>query len=192
MKLQEMEYKAYSSILLSLNDRVLREVQKEEDAAGVWAKLETIYMEKSISNRLHLKQRLFNLKISDSKNLSEQLEEFRKCVDDLESVDDSIKEEDKALMLLNALPQSFEQFKDSILLGRDSKVTFEKAYSTSKLKNLQKSSMKVIDQAAESLNIKASGKKQQKSKKPNFDKGKSKAHKESTKRKQEVAIGVRN
>ena len=36
VKLQEMEYKAYSSILLCLNDRVLREVQKEEDAAGVW------------------------------------------------------------------------------------------------------------------------------------------------------------
>ena len=54
-------------------------------------------------------------------------------------MDDAIKDEDKVLMLLNALPQSFEQFKDSILLGRDSKVTLEEVYSALKLKNVQKS-----------------------------------------------------
>ena len=47
--------KAHSAIILSLGDKVLREVSKEESAAGVWAKLENLYMTKSLANRLFLK-----------------------------------------------------------------------------------------------------------------------------------------
>ncbi|GJW06518.1 hypothetical protein Tco_1568941 [Tanacetum coccineum] len=55
-KLQEE--KAHSTILLCLSDEVLYEVGDEESAAGVWKQLETIYMTKSLTNKLLLKQRL--------------------------------------------------------------------------------------------------------------------------------------
>lgn len=115
----------------------------------VWAKLEAIYQTKSLANRLHLKQKLFTFKISESKSILEQFKDFGKCVDDLEMIEEKIKDEDKALMLLNSLPACYEQFKDAILLGRDSKLTYEEVYSASKLMEIQKSGSKSVDTAAE-------------------------------------------
>lgn len=137
-----------------MSDRVLREVSKEETAADIWAKLESLYMAKSLTNHLHLKHKLFTFKISEGKNILEQLEEFGKCVDDLEMIDEKLKDEDKALILLNSLPTCYEQFKDAILLGRDSKITYEEVYSALKLKEIQRSNSKPTDQAAEVLNVK--------------------------------------
>lgn len=171
IKNQDLQDKAYSTLILSLNDRVLREVSKEETAAVVWNKLESLYMTKSLANRLLLKQKLFTFRFMESRSIGEQLEEFAKCVDDLENIDEAIKDEDKALMLLNSLPKSFEQFKDAILLGRDSKVTYEEVHSALKMKEFQKAASKTIDPAAEGLNVKEelkkSGKKKfQKKQKP--------------------------
>jgi hypothetical protein len=57
-EMKELEKKAQSAILLSLADGVLREVADEEIAPGLWKKLESLYMKKSLTNRLCLKQRL--------------------------------------------------------------------------------------------------------------------------------------
>jgi len=42
--------KAKSKILLNLSDEVLIEVAQEEDAATLWAKLETLYLMKGLNN----------------------------------------------------------------------------------------------------------------------------------------------
>ncbi|GJZ62152.1 hypothetical protein Tco_0618289, partial [Tanacetum coccineum] len=49
--------KAHSALLLCLDNKVLREVNKEDSAAGVWLKLETLYMTKSLANKLYLKKK---------------------------------------------------------------------------------------------------------------------------------------
>ncbi|GJZ88309.1 retrovirus-related pol polyprotein from transposon TNT 1-94 [Tanacetum coccineum] len=51
--------KAHSALLLCLDNKVLREVNKEDSAAGVWLKLETLYMTKSLANKLYLKKKMF-------------------------------------------------------------------------------------------------------------------------------------
>jgi hypothetical protein len=57
-EMKKFDEKAHSVILMSLSDGVLREVADEETAAGVWKKFENLYMKKSLTNRLYLKQRL--------------------------------------------------------------------------------------------------------------------------------------
>lgn len=95
----------------------------------------------------------------------EQLDDFVKAVDDLESVDGEIKDENKAIMLLNALPKSFDQLKDAILYGRDSSLTYEEVLSTLKSKEFQRSSVnKPNDQSLEALNVKSVDKKSGKKK----------------------------
>ncbi|GKD87249.1 hypothetical protein Tco_1358403, partial [Tanacetum coccineum] len=48
--------KAHSALLLCLDNKVLRGVNKEDSAAGVWLKLETLYMTKSLANKFYLKK----------------------------------------------------------------------------------------------------------------------------------------
>ena len=119
--------KAHSAIVLNLTDKVLREVSKETTAYGVWVKLESLYITKSLANQLYMKQRLFSYKILEDQSFAEQIDDFSKNLDDLENVDGPMKNEDKAILLLNALPKAYQHLKDAMLFGRnaESGITYE-------------------------------------------------------------------
>ena len=50
-----MKEKAHSTILLSLDDHIITEVADQATAAELWMKLESLYMTKSLTNKLLLK-----------------------------------------------------------------------------------------------------------------------------------------
>ncbi|GJU62225.1 retrovirus-related pol polyprotein from transposon TNT 1-94 [Tanacetum coccineum] len=79
--------KAHSALLLCLDNKALREVNKEDSAAGVWLKLETLYMTKSLANKLYLKKKLFTFYMDSCKKLSEHIDEFNKLIGDLANID---------------------------------------------------------------------------------------------------------
>nr|GFA06100.1 zinc finger, CCHC-type [Tanacetum cinerariifolium] len=92
--------KAQSALLLCLDNKVLREVNKDDSAARVWLKLETLYMTKSLASKLYLKKKLFTFYMHSGKKLSEHIDEFNKLISDLANIDIDIDDEDQALMLL--------------------------------------------------------------------------------------------
>nr|GEV42924.1 retrovirus-related Pol polyprotein from transposon TNT 1-94 [Tanacetum cinerariifolium] len=105
--------KAHSALLLCLDNKVLREVNKQNYAAGVWLKLETLYMTKSLANKLYLKKKLFTIYMHSCKKLSEHIDEFNKLIGDLANIDVDIDDEYQALMLLTSLPSSYDNFEES-------------------------------------------------------------------------------
>nr|GEY15600.1 retrotransposon protein, putative, Ty1-copia subclass [Tanacetum cinerariifolium] len=92
--------KAHSVLLLCLDNKMLREVNKEYYAVGVWLKLETLYMTKSLANKFYLKKKLFTFYMDSGKKLSEHIDKFNKLIGDLANTDVDIDDEDQALMLL--------------------------------------------------------------------------------------------
>ncbi|GJW09834.1 hypothetical protein Tco_1575661 [Tanacetum coccineum] len=56
--------KAYNTLILCLGDRVLREVTKETTVVGIWMKLTSLYMTKSLTNRVYLKKKLYTYYMS--------------------------------------------------------------------------------------------------------------------------------
>ncbi|GJR63360.1 retrovirus-related pol polyprotein from transposon TNT 1-94 [Tanacetum coccineum] len=82
--------KAHSALLLCLDNKVLREVNKENSQAGV------------------------------GKKLSEHIDEFNKLISDLANIDVDIDDEDQALMLLTSLPSSYDNLVETLLYGRES------------------------------------------------------------------------
>ncbi|KAL8534900.1 hypothetical protein ACS0TY_010801 [Phlomoides rotata] len=167
-KKAEINEKAHSAIILFLGDKPLREVCKEKTAIEVWRKLKSLYQTKSVSNKLYVKQKLLDFRMSDGKDLNEQLDIFNRYIDDLEDLDVKMDDDDKALMLLNALPKSLDSFKDSVLFGNQDGVSYDTVLTAVKTKILRvqgrdiKAEKKAHD-PAESLNIKfKKGKKFQK------------------------------
>jgi len=114
----EMVGKARSAIVLCLGEKVLTDAVKEPTAVSMWSKLESLYMTKSLAHRQFLKQKLYSFKMVESKTVTEQLTGFNKILDDLENIEVHLEDEDKAILLLCALPRSFESFKDTMLYGK--------------------------------------------------------------------------
>ncbi|GJU16931.1 hypothetical protein Tco_1144897 [Tanacetum coccineum] len=129
--------KAHSALLLCLDNKVLREVNKEDSALGVWLKFETSYMTKSLANKLYLKKKLFTFYMDSGKKLSEHKDEFNKLVGDLANVDVKINDEYQALMLLTSLPSSYDNFVETLLYGRES-LTLEDVLSSLNSRELKK------------------------------------------------------
>ena len=53
---QDLMESAYSLLILNLADNVFRLVDEEDTAAKVWLKLESLYMTKTLSNKISLKE----------------------------------------------------------------------------------------------------------------------------------------
>ncbi|KAL5567657.1 hypothetical protein UlMin_024232 [Ulmus minor] len=105
-KKKEVLKKAYNTLILSLSDKVLREIVKCKSAAEVWLKLESLYMTKNLSSRLHLKANFFTWKMTEGRDLQGHIDDFNKLVMDLENIGVEYEDEDKALVLLYSLPRN--------------------------------------------------------------------------------------
>nr|GEY18995.1 hypothetical protein [Tanacetum cinerariifolium] len=114
-KYNSQDEKAHYTILLFLSHEVLYEVADEETAAGVWKKLKKLYMTKSLTNKLLLKQRLFSLRMKEGSTLKDHLDVLNLILMDLKNVEVKIDDEDAALILLVSLPPSFENFVNSFV-----------------------------------------------------------------------------
>ncbi|KAL5540354.1 hypothetical protein UlMin_043023 [Ulmus minor] len=96
-KKKEVLKKAYNTLILNRSDKVLREIMKCKSVADVWLKLESLYMTKNLSNRLHLKAKFFTLKMKAGRDLQIHIDDFNKLTMDLDNIGVEYEDEDKAL-----------------------------------------------------------------------------------------------
>nr|GEV90248.1 retrovirus-related Pol polyprotein from transposon TNT 1-94 [Tanacetum cinerariifolium] len=135
----ELNKKAHSAVILCFGNKVLREVTWETTAAGVWSKLETLYMTKSLANKLYLRKKLYTFYMPAERKISEHIDEFNKIVLDLANIEIKFKDEDLALLLLTSLPASYEHFVDTLLYGREA-LTLEDVMATLNSKKIKERS----------------------------------------------------
>jgi len=83
----------------------------------------------------------------------EQLTEFNKILDDLENIEVQLEDEDKAILLLCALPKSFESLKDIMLYDKEDTVTLEEVQAALRTKELIKSKDLRIHENGEGLSV---------------------------------------
>ena len=116
---EEMDLKAASTIQLCLADEVMYNVMDEDTATGLWLRLESLYMTKSLSNKLYLKKKLYGIRMQEGTVVLEHLNLFNMIISELLAVDVKIDEEDKALILLSSIPQSYDHIVTTMLYGKD-------------------------------------------------------------------------
>lgn len=93
-------------------------------------------MSKSLSSRIHLKQKLYGYAMNSRQSIERNVDEFLKIIADLENVDVLISDEDQAVMLLMALPRQFDGLKDTLRYSK-SALTLTDVVTAIKSKELE-------------------------------------------------------
>ncbi|KAL5576923.1 hypothetical protein UlMin_018622 [Ulmus minor] len=119
----EMFKTAYSTLFLHLTDNVLRQVDGLKTAVEIWKKLDELYLVKSLLNKIYLLERFFGFKMDTSKTIDQNLDNFNKLLLDLGNFGKKFEDEDVYVILLNSLPDSFNEVRTTIKYGRDSLTT---------------------------------------------------------------------
>ena len=81
-------------------DDVLFNIVSEKTAAGLWSKLERLYMTKSLTNRILLKRQRYSLVMKEGISITDHLNVFNTLLVQLESVEVKFESEDKEITLL--------------------------------------------------------------------------------------------
>jgi hypothetical protein len=110
----EMDVRALSAIRLCLADDVLFNIVTEKTAFGLWSKMESLYMTKSLTNRIFLKRQLYSLRMKEGTKIVDHLNTFNTLLVQLNSMGVKFESEDKAITLLCSLPTSWDHFVTSI------------------------------------------------------------------------------
>lgn len=119
-EIEEMKDIAFSTIILYLAVNVLRQINDAKSANVVWTQLNAIYLTKSLTNKLYIKKRFFGFKIDSSKDQEHNLDEFNRILLDLSNIGETMSNENKAIILMNSLLESYNAIKMAIKYGRDS------------------------------------------------------------------------
>ena len=84
---KKKDRKALSQIHLHLSNNILQEVLQEKTASDLWLKLESIYMSKDLTSKMHVKMKLFSHKLQEGGSLVNHLSTFKEIVSDLTAME---------------------------------------------------------------------------------------------------------
>ena len=97
---------AMTIIYLALDKVILFNVFEETIAKGLCDKLQNPYEGKSMSNKIFLRKKLYNLKMTEDSSLQEHLSEFNNLMSCLAAIGEKIDEKEKATLLLCSMLES--------------------------------------------------------------------------------------
>ena len=69
-------------------------VYEEATAAGVWSKLKSNFMTKTLANKIYLKSKLYTCKMEAGTSIREYINKYDRIISDLKDIDVKVDEED--------------------------------------------------------------------------------------------------
>lgn len=96
---QRKDWNALLHIHLHLSNNIFQDTLKEKTATALWLKSEQLCMTICLTNKLHLKQRLYSHYMAEGGSLKDHVAVFNEIVADLETLEVKYDDEDFALIL---------------------------------------------------------------------------------------------
>ncbi|KAH9770422.1 hypothetical protein KPL71_012370 [Citrus sinensis] len=112
-----MNEKACGHIRSCLTKEVKYLVKDEECAITLWRTLEEKYLLKSPENRLHAMSQVYGFRMKPV-SMHDHVSRFEKLLADLKNLDEDIKDEVKAMILLHSLSEEYSHFVTTLIYGK--------------------------------------------------------------------------
>ena len=122
---EEIDVRELSSIRLCLPSDVLFNIVTEKTTSDLWMKLESLYMKKSLTNKIFLERKLYSLCIKEGTKIVDHLNTFNTLLVQLTSMGVKFDSEDKAITLLCSFPTSWDHFVTSISFSSIENIEFD-------------------------------------------------------------------
>jgi hypothetical protein len=106
-ELEVLDKKALGTIRLSLAASVAFNIYKEKTMKGLMDALAKLYEKPSVSNKVFLMKRLFNMKMSEGGSIADHLNDFNTVTNQLSFVKVEFDYEVMAFLTLCSLPESW-------------------------------------------------------------------------------------
>ena len=74
---------AKATIIQCLSDEIFYNMMNEETIVGLWCRLESLYMTKSLSNNIFMKKQLYNLQMKEGTHILQHLNDFNRILSNL-------------------------------------------------------------------------------------------------------------
>ncbi|KAG8490704.1 hypothetical protein CXB51_013774 [Gossypium anomalum] len=117
---ERKDQKALTQLHLHFSNEILQDVMKEKITEALWKRLEQICMSKTLTSKLHMKQRLYAHRLEEGTSVHEHLIVFKEILLNLEAMEVLYDKKDLGLILLCSLPLSYSNFRDTILYSHES------------------------------------------------------------------------
>ncbi|GBN82112.1 hypothetical protein AVEN_509-1 [Araneus ventricosus] len=106
------DQKAKAHIVLSIYPSELSQIKNCKTSHELWTKQQNIYESKGLARKAKLLKQLLFTKMTDSKNMSEHINEFFMLVGKLKEIE--IANDLLTILLLYSIPESYENFRIAI------------------------------------------------------------------------------
>nr|KYP42748.1 Retrovirus-related Pol polyprotein from transposon TNT 1-94 [Cajanus cajan] len=108
-KWREMDDNAVANLHLAMADSVLSSIAEKTTAKEIWDTLVKLYEVKSLHTRIFLKRKLYTLRMSESTAVTDHINNLNTLFAQLSTADFNIVENERAELLLQSLPDSYDQ-----------------------------------------------------------------------------------
>ncbi|KAH9666242.1 Integrase catalytic domain-containing protein [Citrus sinensis] len=144
-----MNEKTYGQIRSCLTKEVKYLVKDEECAVTLWRTLEEKYLVKSPENRLHAMSQVYGFRMKPRVSMHDHISRFENLLADLKNLNEDIKDEVKAMILLHSLLEEYSHFVTTLIYGK-SEIVFKDvctALTSLEIRNNDKNSERASSEA---------------------------------------------
>ncbi|GJZ85213.1 hypothetical protein Tco_0650552 [Tanacetum coccineum] len=108
-KWDKMDGNAIANLHLALADGVLSSIEEKKTAREIWDHLARLYEARTLHNKIFLKRKLYALRMTKSTSVTEHVNNLNTLFSQLTSLDCKIDPQERAKILLQSLPDSYNQ-----------------------------------------------------------------------------------
>ena len=113
-----MNEKTCGQIRSYLTKEVKYLVKDDDCVVTLWRTLEEKYLLKNPKNRLHVMSQVYGFRMKHGVSMHNYVSRFEKLLTDLMNLDENIKDEVKAMILLHSLTEEYSPFVTTLIYGK--------------------------------------------------------------------------
>lgn len=121
----EKDYKAQSTISLSIEDSQIVHVCKCTSAKAMWEELQKVHERANLSNKLYLLRKLYQSKLANGQDMQDYIRATLELVERLRGIGEEVREFHVAALLLGGLPENYETLVTALDARPDDELTLE-------------------------------------------------------------------